>query len=1418
MKRLILTLLALITCSAGAQVGHYQNFCTFGSTQGYVAGLLTQNNLLSSQPSCTVTVYLTGTKTKATLYSNSTGTALANPFTASAQGYFSFYASTATNVDVTMSYQPKELLPPPTVTFTFTDIALGGSSGGSTPVTATPTASSPTGTYTGPLLLSFADSTPGSMLFYTSSTTGTAPADPTTASTVYSGQLSVAVNTIYKVIAASSGYVNSAIAQFAYTITGQPVAVAPTASPVAGTYTATQNVTLATSTTNASIYYTTDGSTPTTGSTLYSGPISVSASETIKAITVATGYTTSTVSSFAYTISTSGPSHMELASLGQNANMNGAMPFVGSAAYADVSGYAVDTANNQYVQTAISGAHLDVSQPTGTSSGIPYYVLNSATDSSVYWVTGISQNEMANGTFDSESDHTLIPMKAGIIGEGGVDISTCYTLDDNDHHGIIIDVNPANTAIYEMYNVRTCNGQAQYYSLTVRNLNHPFEIQGPKGRTSSDVAGMVIAPVVLGTRYEDYANGAWKHAVRWTMHLASKAPNGYETLYTGMGVHGGCGGGNCSDGRATVFGQRMRLKASYNCTTAPSGTAWSAQAVITCQGLKKYGAINADNGINMAVQGTYDSRWGDPGELNQILATDFETIVDPSQPGAYAAQVLDESPTGGTSTVIDQSNIFNYSGGAGPTVANAAPRPTIVSFTPSATSVTVGQPVTFNYVATNATVGMIDNAGGTGYGNTGSITWTPSATSTYRLTILGEYGWITGNPITVTVTGPQAPAPTSNVATGTYTTPQTVTLTSACSACAIHYTLDGTTPGQYSPTYSSPISITNNGANALKTITTGVAQGYLASNVAEFDITLNLPSAAAPVFSPAAGTYASSQNIAMTTATSGAGIYYTTDGTTPNASSAIYSSAISLPATTGVVTRTNLQAATIKYGYANAFTSGIYLVGTQAALNGTPTSLVTYATGHFGQAGVFSDTASSPSTYITLPAGFSPLNTTDGYTIDAWVQTTNTDFGFITGNSDDSSNGTGIASRFGTFRVYALGLPEFDSGITIADGNWHYVKATFGSGGVHTFVDGVAGASTTTVPGNFPASGVEIGGVQGGRFVFPGDIDEVAYRTGVDNSLTVPSAAYTGSETGMFALYHLDGNANDSTVRGTTPVAATPAFSPAAGTYSSAQTVSISSTTAGAAIYYTTDGTTPTTSSALYSSPISISATSTVKAIATHAGDTSSPVASAVYTIGTPASSTPTLVGASSNTSPANPATASYTFTSGNLGIVALGQKNASAAPSSLTCNGTSGTLIGFQSSTSTYASIAVYAFPNIAGGATTCTATTPGNASIMIAEFAGASTTAPYEGVVSTNASATPTMSCGAVTTTGANRLGLAVAMMDGAALSASSGYSTVFNDAAGDNIAAFSLPIPTAATTTLTIGTANAYDVGCVAFALKP
>ena len=79
-------------------------------------------------------------------------------------------------------------------------------------------------------------------------------------------------------------------------------AAMPTFSPVPGTFTMGQSVALADTTTGATIYYTMDGTTPTTGSKTYSSAIRFTADTMIEAIAVASGYTTSGAAQGAYKI------------------------------------------------------------------------------------------------------------------------------------------------------------------------------------------------------------------------------------------------------------------------------------------------------------------------------------------------------------------------------------------------------------------------------------------------------------------------------------------------------------------------------------------------------------------------------------------------------------------------------------------------------------------------------------------------------------------------------------------------------------------------------------------------------------------------------------------------------------------------------------------------------------------------------------------------------------------------------------------------------------------------------------------------------------------------------------------------------------------------------------------------------------
>jgi hypothetical protein len=82
-----------------------------------------------------------------------------------------------------------------------------------------------------------------------------------------------------------------------------------------------------------------------------------------------------------------------------------------------------------------------------------------------------------------------------------------------------------------------------------------------------------------------------------------------------------------------------------------------------------------------------------------------------------------------------------------------------------------------------------------------------------------------------------------------------------------------------------------------------------------------------------------------------------------------------------------------------------------------------------------------------------------------------------------------------------------------------------------------------------------------------------------------------------------------------TPQVATPVITPPTGTFTTAQSATISDSTSGATIYYTTNGTTPTTASPVYSKAFTVSSTTTVEAMAAASGYINSNVATSTITI-----------------------------------------------------------------------------------------------------------------------------------------------------------------------------------------------------------
>ncbi|MFY9853009.1 MAG: chitobiase/beta-hexosaminidase C-terminal domain-containing protein, partial [Terracidiphilus sp.] len=138
----------------------------------------------------------------------------------------------------------------------------------------------------------------------------------------------------------------------------------PTFSLAAGAYTSAQTVNIIDATTGATIYYTTNGTTPTTSSTVYTGAITVSASETLEAVATAPGYLPSAAASAAYTIN--------LDSVGCPSGSGSCFDnFTGT------SGMLLPTYNSQWAlaggTNSIYTSGTDSAEISGSASAVYYY-------------------------------------------------------------------------------------------------------------------------------------------------------------------------------------------------------------------------------------------------------------------------------------------------------------------------------------------------------------------------------------------------------------------------------------------------------------------------------------------------------------------------------------------------------------------------------------------------------------------------------------------------------------------------------------------------------------------------------------------------------------------------------------------------------------------------------------------------------------------------------------------------------------------------------------------------------------------------------------------------------------------------------------------------------------------------------------
>ena len=487
-------------------------------------------------------------------------------------------------------------------------------------------------------------------------------------------------------------------------------------------------------------------------------------------------------------------------------------------------------------------------------------------------------------------------------------------------------------------------------------------------------------------------------------------------------------------------------------------------------------------------------------------------------------------------------------------------------------------------------------------------------------TALVAYGLLTGN----------ATTPTFSPASGTYSGAQTVTISDTTPNASFFYTTNGTTPTTASTQYTGPLTVS--ASETLQAI--AVANGLGASQVgsASYNIAGSTPPpviTASPTFAPGAGTYTTAQSVTISDATAGASIFFTTNGTTPTTASTAYTGPITVSASE------TLNAIAVASGDSpSAVASAVYTINTAGTGGGgTNPPVVNDPNGFTSAAGfTFDGGATVTGNALQLADGGTFENRTAWYSTPLNIQSFTTNFTFqISPASPNTGDGF-------TFTIQNMGL-NADGGIGGALGYQSitpsvavkfdlFSNAGEGVNSTGFYTDGAA----PTVPAlDLTPSGINLhsGDVMSANLTYDGATLTLTLTDTVTNAtftasdaIDIPSTvgastAYVGFTAGSGGSVATQNILSWTFTPGapTSVPTALPTIAPEAGTYTGAQSVTISDATPGATIYYTTNGTTPTTTSAVYTGPITVSSSETVNAVAMASGDTLSAVASAVYTI-----------------------------------------------------------------------------------------------------------------------------------------------------------------------------------------------------------
>jgi hypothetical protein len=369
----------------------------------------------------------------------------------------------------------------------------------------------------------------------------------------------------------------------------------------------------------------------------------------------------------------------------------------------DISNWPVDGNSASYVGFINNGGtrrvHPDFGGNAGSGFsiyGMPYAVVTGVTNADLKPVQFQYSSESDGVDHSTNTSFPFYPIPPEAITQpywvesgdpGNVDLRS-----SQDRHLLIVDRD--RNYLYELYNVFYNSTQGKWFAGSGAFFDMNTNNRRPDTWTSADAAGLAILPGLV--RYDE-VNDPTVSEIRHAFRVTVRATNGY--VYPASHRAGSTSG-------ALPMGARLRLKASVDVSQRSSDP--NMQKIF--RAMQKYGLIVADNGSDMYITGTYDTRWNNDilnPAFSNLTASDFEVIqlgYNPPPVGQASLNSLAVNP----SSVTGGQSATGTVGLTGPAPANGA-LVTLSSANPAATvpsSVTVPANATSaNFTVNTTTVG-----------------------------------------------------------------------------------------------------------------------------------------------------------------------------------------------------------------------------------------------------------------------------------------------------------------------------------------------------------------------------------------------------------------------------------------------------------------------------------------------------------------------------------------------------------------------------------------------------------------------------------------------------------------------------------------------------------------------------------------